>query len=204
MKLSIQYLEMAGSSASAENLQKLIKRTSLTLVEQIENLSKIASEFSNFAKLPQPQNELIILNDLVASVHDLFRKSRDIKFNLFISIDEIVVYADRSHLLRVLNNLLKNAIQAIPPGRPGEITIKLASNGDHAVINVIDNGIGISPEMQKKVFYPNFTTKTSGTGLGLAISKSIIESFGGRIYFETSENKGTNFCFEIPVSKGNI
>lgn len=204
MKLSIQYLEMAGNSASAEALQKLIKRTSLTLVEQIENLSKIASEFSNFAKLPQPQNELIVLNDLVASVHDLFRKSRDIKFNLFISIDEIIVYADRSHLLRVLNNLLKNAIQAIPAGRPGEITLKLASDGNLAIINVIDNGVGISPEMQKKVFYPNFTTKTSGTGLGLAISKSIIESFGGKIYFETSENKGTNFCFEIPVSKGNI
>lgn len=201
MKLAIQYMEMSIDRLGEEGTEDLIKKTCHTLVEQIDNLSKIASEFSSFAKMPKPQNEFIILNDLVASVHDLFTRSDNSKFNLYIPIDEIYVYADRSHLLRVLNNLLKNAVQSIPEGRKGEISLRLTREGNIAKINVADNGVGISEEMQKKVFSPNFTTKTSGTGLGLAISKSIIESFGGKIYFETIPDKGTDFCFELPVQE---
>ena len=122
-------------------------------------------------------------------------------FNLYVPIDEIYVNADKSHLLRVLNNLIKNAIQAIPASRRGVIDIKLGIRIDRAIIQVCDNGKGISREMRDKVFYPNFTTKTSGTGLGLAISKNIIESFGGRIYFETEEGIGTKFFFELPLLK---
>lgn len=201
MKLAIQYMEMSINRLGEEGMQDLVKKTSHTLIEQIDNLSKIASEFSSFAKMPKPQNEFIILNDLVASVHDLFNRSDDSKFNLYVPIDEVYVYADRSHLLRVLNNLLKNAIQSIPEGRLGEISLRLTREGNIAKINVIDNGEGISEEMQKKVFSPNFTTKTSGTGLGLAISKSIIESFGGKIYFDTVPDKGTDFCFELPIQE---
>ncbi|NND32615.1 MAG: GHKL domain-containing protein [Saprospiraceae bacterium] len=201
MRLSIQHLQHAMQNADPIESRQLVQRVGMTLIEQIDNLSKIAAEFSTFAKMPKPQYERIILNDLVASVHDLFKKRDDMDFNLYVPIDEIYVNADKSHLLRVLNNLIKNAIQAIPGSRRGVIDIRLEIKVDRAVIQVCDNGKGISREMREKVFYPNFTTKTSGTGLGLAISKNIIESFGGRIYFETEEGVGTKFYFELPLLK---
>lgn len=199
MRLSIQHLQHAMQNADPIESRQLVQRVGITLIEQIDNLSRIAAEFSTFAKMPKPKYESIILNDLVASVHDLFKKRDDMDFNLYVPIDEIFVNADRSHLLRVLNNLIKNAIQAIPGSRRGVIDIRLEKKGDRAVILVSDNGKGISREMREKVFYPNFTTKTSGTGLGLAISKNIVESFGGRIYFETEEGIGTRFYFELPL-----
>ncbi len=199
MRLSIQHLQHKMQNADPIESRQLVQRVGITLIEQIDNLSRIAAEFSTFAKMPKPQYERIILNDLVASVHDLFKKRDDMDFNLYEPIDEIYVNADRSHLLRVLNNLIKNAIQAIPGSRRGVIDIRLEKRNDKAVIQVCDNGKGISREMKDKVFYPNFTTKTSGTGLGLAISKNIIESFGGRIYFETEEGIGTKFYFELPL-----
>ena len=201
MKLSIQHLQHAIPNADPMESKQLVHRVAVTLIEQIDNLSKIAAEFSTFAKMPKPQYEKIILNDLVASVHDLFKKRDDMDFNLYVPIDEIYVYADKSHLLRVLNNLIKNAIQAIPASRRGIIDIKLDKGNDRAIIQVQDNGKGITKEMRDKVFYPNFTTKTSGTGLGLAISKNIVESFGGKIYFKTEENVGTKFFFELPLLK---
>ena len=201
MRLSIQHLQHAMQNADPIESRQLVQRVGMTLIEQIDNLSRIAAEFSTFAKMPKPQYERIILNDLVASVHDLFKKRDDMDFNLYVPIDEIYVNADKSHLLRVLNNLIKNAIQAIPGSRRGVIDIRLEKQGDRAIIQVNDNGKGISREMREKVFYPNFTTKTSGTGLGLAISKNIVESFGGRIYFETEEGVGTRFYFELPLLK---
>ena len=201
MRLSIQHLQHAMQNADPIESRQLVQRVGMTLIEQIDNLSRIAAEFSTFAKMPKPQYERIILNDLVASVHDLFKKRDDMDFNLYVPIDEIYVNADKSHLLRVLNNLIKNAIQAIPGSRRGVIDIRLEKQGDRAIILVSDNGKGISREMREKVFYPNFTTKTSGTGLGLAISKNIVESFGGRIYFETEEGAGTKFFFELPLLK---
>ena len=113
----------------------------------------------------------------------------------------IHVIADKNHLLRVLNNLLKNAIQAIPEDRPGIISMELRKEENNAVIIVTDNGTGISEEKRDKVFVPNFTTKSSGTGLGLAMSKNIIESCYGSIYFETEVNKGTSFYVKLPIEE---
>lgn len=199
MKLSIQHLEQKIAHLPQEEITPFVKRVSSTLIEQIDNLTRIASEFSNFSKLPEPNNEKIVFNDLVASVHDLFRKRDDILFSLYVPIDEIYIFADRSHILRILNNLLKNAIQAIPADRKGLINIRLFTRDGYATLQVSDNGCGIPDDMQDKVFYPNFTTKSSGTGLGLAISKDIAETYGGRIYFNTIEDAGTDFYFEIPL-----
>ncbi|MCB0657710.1 MAG: hypothetical protein KDC57_16310 [Saprospiraceae bacterium] len=198
MKLSIQHMQMAIRSRP-EEIQQVVDRVSHTLVEQIDNLSQIASEFSNFAKMPQPENEKVILNEIVANVHDLFRKREDMDISLYVPMDEIYVFADKNHLLRVLNNLVKNATQSIPKSRRGKIMIRLYKEGDHARIEVEDNGIGIPENMKDKVFYPNFTTKSSGTGLGLAISYNIIESFNGKIYFRTELNKGSTFIIDLPL-----
>lgn len=198
MKLSIQYLQHAFKS-SPENIEPLLKRVSNTLIEQIDSLAQIASEFSNFAKMPRANNQQIKLNDLVESVHDLFKESKNTEVLLSLPNNDFYVFADKNHLMRVLNNMIKNAIEAIPDSRSGKIDVSLYKMNEMAVIKVEDNGVGIPLEMQDKVFVPNFTTKNSGTGLGLAISKNIIESVSGKIYFETEKDIGTSFFVELPL-----
>jgi len=197
MKLSIQYLQNTLAS-DPERAQNIAQNISNTIIEQIDNLSHIATEFSNFAKMPKATNEKIILNEVLTSTHDLFRERDDMDISLYVPIDEIYVFADRHQLLRLFNNLIKNAIQSIPKSRRGAIDIRLYRKSDIAIVSISDNGSGIEKEMQNRVFYPNFTTKSSGTGLGLAISSNIIETLNGRIYFETREGDGTTFYVEIP------
>jgi len=200
MKLSIQYLERATKDYPEKAID-LIPKISSTLIEQIDNLSQIANEFSNFATMPQASNEKLILNEIVETIHDLFRKRDDMDINMIEPIDDLYVFADKNHLVRILNNLLKNAIQAIPDNKRGKIEIELKRQGNEAVIRISDNGTGIPDHMKDKVFTPNFTTKSSGTGLGLAISSNMIESFNGRIYFETKVGQGTDFYVSIPLMR---
>jgi signal transduction histidine kinase len=203
MKLSIQYLQQTIKSGSAD-ITEMAQKVSVTLLEQIENLTKIATEFSNFAKMPQAENEKLVLNEIVSSVHDLFRKREDLDILLSVPIDELYVFADKNQIIRVLNNLINNAIQAIPENKRGKIEISLDSNSRSAIICVRDNGTGIPEEMQTKVFLPNFTSKSSGTGLGLAMCQQIIESANGRIYFKTVPGTGTSFYLELPLMKNII
>ncbi len=201
MKLSIQYLLHAYQS-NPKDAEPLLKRVTKTLIEQIDSLAQIANEFSNFAKLPEPENSEFSINDLAASVHHLFANERtDMDISIDLPDEDFEVVADRNHLTRVLNNLFKNAIQAIPDDRKGIINLSLYEEGGKAIVRIKDNGSGISPEIQKKVFTPNFSTKSAGTGLGLAICKSIVQSFKGDIYFETEEGQGTTFFVELPLSK---
>jgi len=198
MKLSIQYLQNAAGRDDIDQLPAMIRRVSKTLIEQIDNLTNIASEFSSYAKMPQSMNEVFVINDVVASVHDLFRKREDMDIQLQVPINDLFVFADKSQIIRVLNNIVKNAIQSIPKTRRGLIEIKLLYTDDVVRISIHDNGSGIDDHMKEKVFYPNFTTKSSGMGLGLAICSDIIQSMDGKIYFETEKSVGTTFHIELP------
>ena len=113
--------------------------------------------------------------------------------------DGVLINADREQLSRALINLIKNGIQAIPEDREGKIIISLEKKEQAIIISVEDNGSGIPAELQEKMFSPNFTTKSSGMGLGLAIVKNIAENFNGRVWYETRQQEGTTFYFEIPV-----
>ncbi len=200
LKLNIQYLQ-SFVKRSPERAGEMVEQISDSLIEQINNLDKIATEFSDFAKMPSARNEKVILNEIVERVHDFFRKREDYDIKLYVPINDLVVFADNNHLVSILNNIIKNAIQAIPNDREGQIIIDLYKEGRNAIIKITDNGIGIPSEMVNKVFSPNFTTKSSGTGLGLAISANMIQAFNGKIYFETKENEGTSFFVEIPLMK---
>ncbi|MFZ1379894.1 MAG: HAMP domain-containing sensor histidine kinase, partial [Saprospiraceae bacterium] len=202
MKLSIQYLQQMIRSKS-DNVPEMVEKVSNTILEQIDGLTKIATEFSNFAQMPKAENEKLLLNDIVSSVHDLFRKREDIDINLFVSIEEQYVYMDKNQIIRVLNNLINNAIQAIPEDRRGKIEISLEQKNKYTLIKIKDNGVGIPEAMQEKVFLPNFTTKNSGTGLGLAMCQQIIELSNGKLYFTSVENIGTIFFVELPLIKSN-
>jgi signal transduction histidine kinase len=200
MKLSIQYLQQMIKN-NAANIPEMADKVSKTLLEQIDGLTKIATEFSNFAQMPKAENEKLLLNDIVSSVHDLFRKREDIDINLFVPIEEQYIYFDKNQIIRVLNNLINNAIQAIPEDRRGKIDISLEQKQKFTLIKIKDNGIGIPDSMKEKVFLPNFTTKNSGTGLGLAMCQQIIESANGKLYFTSVQNIGTIFFVELPIIK---
>lgn len=206
MKLSIQYLTRAYES-NPDNIEPLLNRVSNTLIEQIDDLSRIASEFSNFANMPPAQNHLLNINELLTSIHNLYREHEtgQLKISLNLPKKPIFTYGDKSYLMRVFNNLVKNAIQAIPEDRNGNIQIELEQiDNDTLVAKVKDNGTGIPENLAEKVFYPNFTTKNSGMGLGLAISKKIIENINGKIYFKTQNNIGTEFYVELPIYENEL
>ena len=200
MKLSVQHL-LRAYQMNPDEIGPLLKRVSATLVEQIEGLTKIANEFSNFAKMPKAEMVDLDLASQLASVVDLFRTQESgTDIQLSMEVSTAMIRADKDQLIRVFNNLMTNAIQAIPDDRQACIEVSLIENGKGYQVRIKDNGQGIAPELQEKVFYPNFTTKSSGTGIGLSMSRNIIEQFGGRIYFETIEKVGTTFIIDLDAA----
>lgn len=198
MKLNIQHLQR--TRGKGEEYEKFLDRMTDTLIEQIDNLSNIATEFSNFAKIPTARNQIFHLAEQVRKVIELFESHErvDIEFHAN-GLEYIQVNADRDQLSRAIINLVKNGIQSIPELSNGKVVINLSRRDHMAVIAVSDTGEGISEELRDKLFSPSFTTKTSGMGLGLAIVKNIVENFSGNIWFETEPGKGSTFFIEIPV-----
>ena len=177
----------------AEDLNERIDRTSKTLIEQIDTLSNIATEFSSFAQMPKSTIEKVDLKQLLESVAELYHNSEvEIELNLEIN-SEAMVQADKEQMLRVFNNLIKNGIQAVEDGTKPKISIGLLREGTELIASVKDNGSGISEDLKDKIFVPNFTTKSSGMGLGLAMVKNIIESINGKIFFTSESGQGTTF-----------
>jgi two-component system nitrogen regulation sensor histidine kinase NtrY len=201
MKLSVQHLLRSwkdGEEKYGENISKV----TATLIEQIDNLSAIASEFSNFAKMPTAHNQKIDLVQKIKNTTSLFSNTRNIEIKTnFHNNKKVLVYADKEQLSRVFINLLKNAIQSIPDERDGKIEVELITEGDSALVKIRDNGKGIPDELKDSLFMPNFTTKSSGMGMGLAIVKNIIESCNGKIDFETQLGKGTTFIIRLSLFK---
>lgn len=198
MKLSMQQLERVSNNPeqAAAYLRKAITR----LIEQIDSLAQIASEFSMFANIDIKQRDPVKLNEMVESVFDLFSEQRNMDMKLAPSTENFTILGDKNHLIRVFNNLVINAIQSIPSDREGKIRVSVFRRDRMAVVKISDNGGGIPPEIRERVFEPNFTTKTSGSGLGLAICRKIIEGHDGDISFETRDNEGTDFFVELPIS----
>ncbi|HRO42224.1 MAG TPA: ATP-binding protein [Flavipsychrobacter sp.] len=197
MKLNIQYLQQALRT-NQPNARQLTENVSASLIEQIDNLSHIASAFSDFAKMPEAQPEEINLNDLLFKAVELYQNNTRVAVLFENVAPTLTVYADRSQLLRVFTNLLQNAVEAIPDHRHGTITVRLKTEGN-ALIEVQDNGTGIPQEVIDKMFTPYFTTKGSGTGLGLAMTKRIIEFWKGTIWIETVQDEGTTFFVKLPA-----
>lgn len=197
MKLNIQYLQQAVRN-DAPNIKELSARVCESIIEQIDNLSYIASEFSNFAKMPEARPEDIDLCELLDLATGLYRNEQDFTVSVAIPTEKIHVWADHSQMLRMLTNLLENAKQAIPEDRHGAINVSLSISGSMVTIAIADNGIGIKPEIAQRIFQPYFTTRSSGTGLGLAMTKKIIEFWKGEIWFESEEGRGTTFYISLP------
>lgn len=191
MRLNIQFMQKIARREPDEDFREIFKDYSNLIIDQIDNMSSIASVFSDFAKLPEANSELINLSELVTNATKLFENTK-VDFVSEIT-KQIMVYADKEQLNRVLINLLKNAEQSIPEDKQGLVKVVTYEMDGRAIIKVIDNGIGIKTELLERIFEPKFTTKSKGTGLGLAISRKIIESMGGEIYVKSELDKGSEF-----------
>ncbi len=198
MKLSAQYLQKAWND-KAPDWDKRLARFTATLVEQIDALSAIATDFSDFAKISEVVVKTVDLEEIVRFSLSLYEGAFEIRYEFETRVDHPTVLADRSQLIRVFTNLLNNAMQAIGDKHQGLIRVTLTRDNEDIVVAVSDNGAGISPDRADKIFEPDFTTKSGGMGLGLAIVKGIVEGIHGEISFTSEEEKGTTFVIKIPA-----
>jgi nitrogen fixation/metabolism regulation signal transduction histidine kinase len=194
MRLTVQSFEGKFDPKDPEAKKKM-KEFSKTLIQQIDTMSSIASAFSNFAEMPAQQNETLNVVKTVKLALDIFNEN----YIHFIADEEVIIAElDRTQLIRVVTNLVKNAIQAVPEVPSPRILVTVASEGEMVKISVADNGVGIADEVKDKVFEPKFTTKSSGMGLGLGMVKNIVETYNGQISFTSQLGKGTVFTVVFP------
>lgn len=197
MKLTVQSFQRKFNPEDPAVNEK-IKDFCDTMVQQIDTMSSVASAFSNFASMPAQQNTTLNIVKVVQLALDIFNEDF-IRFES--SEEEIIAVFDQSQIIRIINNLVKNAIEAIPNYEPfPRILVKVSRENQAVLISISDNGTGVSEALKDKIFEPKFTTKTSGMGLGLAMIKNMIESYGGTIRFETVLNKGTTFYVLLPIT----
>ena len=196
MKLSIQQMQRLKNAQDAR-FDGFFDHSTDMLIGQIDNLSRIASSFSSFAKLPEVAPEEVDIAEKLYTVITLFRNNTEHGPIRYVGAEQGVFgIADGAQIGQVFNNLIKNALQAIEDKPGGDIIVMLKELPDSLEISVSDNGGGIPADIQDKIFMPNFTTKSTGAGLGLAISKNIVEGGGGSLRFTTS-SKGTTFFVQI-------
>ncbi len=198
MKLSVQYLEKAWNEKAPDWDLRLARFTRI-LVEQIDTLSVIASDFSDFAKMPAIVSEKTDMEEVIRYVLTMYQDTSSIRYEFIPGEKPAEILADRSQLIRVFTNLLNNAVQAIGESDEGLIRIDLTRERQQIIIMVSDNGSGIPAGLRNKIFQPEFTTKTSGMGLGLAIVRGIVEGMNGEISFSSEDKKGTTFIIKFPI-----
>ena len=196
MRLTVQSFQRKFD-ANDPNLKQKLDDYSKTLIQQIDTMSSVASAFSNFASMPAQDNENLNVVEVVDLTLDIFNED----YIEFESIEkEIISKMDRSQLIRIINNLVKNAIQSIPENQAEKsIIVAIKKVETNVLISVKDNGIGISLSDSDRIFEPKFTTKSSGMGLGLGIIKNIIENYKGTITFESQLGAGTTFTVSLPI-----
>ena len=196
IKLSIQHVRQAFRDKASDR-EEILQRVTQTVIDQIDVLSRIASEFSNFAKMPESKFEQLDIDDLLKETINLFREVRGVNFIQTLESSPAMIVADRDQLRGVFINIIRNAIQALQ--KAGTITIETSLEKHTCIIKISDTGQGIPEEIRTRIFEPNFSTKTEGMGLGLAIARRVIEDHGGTISCSSEHGKGTTFEIRLPT-----
>jgi len=194
MRLTVQSFEQRFD-VNDPNIKTKLGEFSKSLIQQIDTLSSIASAFSSFAELPKQKREELNVVEVVKLALDIFHEDYIYYFH---DTDLLIAKLDKTHLIRIITNLVKNAIQSTEDINNPKIEVKVKEDNGNIIINVSDNGKGIEPIDRVKIFEPRFTTKSSGMGLGLPMIKNIVEAYEGNITFTTEINKGTVFTVVIP------
>lgn len=194
MKLTIQNFERKFDAQDPQVKEKVSKLSS-TIVNQIDTIASVANAFSQFAQLPEKNNEEINLNFELNNIISLFSDN-----NVFthFNAENIRMVIDRLYLSRIITNLVANALQAAQDGRELIVNVDVEKINKRIKITVEDNGVGIPEEKLHKIFEPNFTTKNSGMGLGLTMVHKMVEDYDGEISVVSQEGKGTKFTISFP------
>lgn len=200
MKLNVQYLEKAWDDG-VEDYEVRMKRITRGLQEQIEVLAEIANQFSSFAAMDKIYPQRVDLRSIIDGVEALFRENKHIEFSKECKEEAYFVLADKNQMIRVFNNLYKNAVQAISQEGKGHIRTSIKKENGRVLIRLNDDGCGIPSTELPRIFEPRFTTKTAGMGLGLALVKKMLENAGGSIRAESEEQRGSTFIIEILEDK---
>ena len=200
MKLSVQYLQRAIEN-NAPNTRELSQNVASTLVEQIDQLSKIAGDFSQFANIEYIKPERFDVSEVIHALVNLYNADSHLQIRWKHEQRSFDIMSDKTQINRLFTNLIKNALEASTEKKTAYISINQFAQNGHVVISLSDKGHGIERSLQSKIFDPNFTTKSSGTGLGLAICKAIVEKANGKIWFETEPGRGTTFFVELPLAQ---
>lgn len=194
MRLSVQSFERKFDPVDPKAKEKLAEY-SQTLIQQIDVMNSIATAFSDFAKMPTQKREELELVSVVKLALDIFDETY---ITYLPKVSEIYVHLDKTQLIRVVTNLVKNATQAVEDQEEKQIAVSVFLKESAICIEVSDNGKGIKDELKSLVFEPKFTTKSSGMGLGLPMIKNIIEAYDGTISFVSIAGEGTVFTVILP------
>lgn len=195
MRLTVQSF-LRKFDPTDERIREKIAEYSETLIQQIDVMSSIASAFSDFAKMPTQRKENLDVIDVVKHAIDIFNEDY---IHYLPEEKSLNAFLDKTQLIRIITNLVKNATQAMKSGEQSpKIEVRVKSDGNNVMITVSDNGKGIEEENKKLIFEPKFTTKTSGMGLGLPMIKNIIEAYNGTITFSSTLGVGTVFTVILP------
>lgn len=196
MKLTIQNFKRKFDP-NDPNIKERVAQMSESMVEQIDLIATVASAFSQFAQLPEKENEIFILNKEIAQIVRIFNDE-----NIFVhsNREDIMMSMDKIYLNRIITNLLTNAKQAKSTDRESIINVDLEQIQKRVIISVEDNGVGIPEDMYEKIFEPSFTSKNSGMGLGLTMVKKMVEDYNGEINVKSELGKNTKFTITLPTN----
>ncbi|MGC2195544.1 MAG: ATP-binding protein [Terriglobales bacterium] len=201
LQLTVENLVRAREQ-SPEMFEEMFRESAATLLAEIGNLKQIISRFSEFSKMPQPQLQPVMMNEVVQGVARLFQAQLEsgsgatIAWEVDLAASKEPVAADAELLHRAFSNLVLNAMDAMPNG--GTLTLRTRDSGDRVNVEIADTGVGLTPEECERLFTPYYTSKQHGTGLGLAIVQSVISDHGGTINVRSQPGKGTTFLVELP------
>ena len=199
IKLSVQQLLRVYDPSNPDSKKKL-EIVVKSIIEQIDALVKIAKAFSSFAQLPEPKKEQADLVQIISNVLLMFSSYKKASITFDAVLDSCFLSIDKEQWIQVLNNIIKNSIQACANRPDSQIHLRLYNQDQTIIISVQDNGRGIPEDQKEKIFQPHFTTKSKGSGIGLSIVKQIVENHGGQIFFESSPNLGTTFTIVLPTT----
>lgn len=196
MKLTIQNFERKFNPEDP-NIRERVKQMSKTMVDQIDLIATVASAFSEFAKLPEKNNETINLN---TEVEDILRVFNDDSIFMHANKSNIMISMDKIYLSRIITNLVTNARQAESDERKLIINVDLELHQKRVMISIQDNGVGIPENIYERIFEPNFTSKNSGMGLGLSMVRKMVEDYKGEISVKSEVGKGSTFIITLPTN----
>lgn len=199
LQLTVENLLRARESGGQE-FDETFRESAATLLSEVSNLKNIVGRFSEFSRMPQPQFQLVVLKEVVEEVIKLHQAQLDraaVSCRFEMNGPQTIA-ADRDLLHRALSNLIVNAIDAMPNG--GTLTVSTRTEAGSAIIEIADNGTGLTSEERSQLFTPYYTSKPNGTGLGLAIVQSIVTDHGGRITVDSAPGSGTTFTIQLPTN----